>query len=209
MRKMNFFRTDGTVYGVLDKFVNFVLLNLLWLLLCLPIVTIFPATAAMFGVVRQWVQKKDTTGIFKNFFVLFKENFKQSFLLGAFWFILAYLFYFNISISLQMSGTLKVITISILACFLLLFALTSAFLFPIMVHYKMGLISLIKHSLLFSVTQLKVTFLCGITLMAAIIITYIFSFASIIVWSIAAYNIYRLCDKSFNKIEEMVQVQSA
>ncbi|WP_411197880.1 YesL family protein [Sporosarcina sp. ANT_H38] len=204
MRKMNLFRIDGTFYRILEKSINFLLLNLLWFLMCLPIITIFPATAAMFGVVRQWTQKKET-GIFRNYFVLLKENFLQSFILGIIWFGLAYLFYFNISISLQMSGTLKFLAVSILVCLCLLFIMTSIFLFPIMVHYKMGWTSILKNSLLFSVTQLRSTFLCGIILFITIVITYIIPMTSIIFWSIAVYNIYRLCDKSFIKIESMGQ----
>lgn len=201
---MNIFKIDGTFYRILDKFINFFFLNLLWLLMCLPIVTIFPATVAMFGVVRQWSQKKDT-GVFKNFFIFFKENFLHSFLLGIIWFGVAYLFYFNISMSLQMPEVLKFMVLSISLCILLLFVMTSIFLFPMMAHYKMKWFTLIKNALLFSVTQFRTTLLCGIVLLFTILLTYIFPITSIILWSIAIYIIYQLCDKSFKKIELMGQ----
>jgi uncharacterized membrane protein YesL len=63
---------------------NFFLLSLLWLLMCLPIVTIFPATASLFAVVRDW-KTKSSTHLFSIFFRYFKENFKQSILPGLIW----------------------------------------------------------------------------------------------------------------------------
>ena len=69
------------IYRVLEVFTDLVYLNLLWMVTCLPVVTIAPATAAMFGVVRGWIKGKDvpTTG---EFFSLFRENFGRSLVVG-------------------------------------------------------------------------------------------------------------------------------
>ncbi|MBS4178466.1 YesL family protein [Lederbergia citrea] len=201
---MNIFSIDSGFYRFLEKFTNFFLLNLLWFLMCIPIITIFPATAAMFGVVRQWVQKKDS-GVFKSFFVYFKENFKQSFLLGLLWFVFALLFYFNINISLQMSGIAKIIMVSSLLFICLFFVMTTIYLFPVMVHYKMRWTLIIKNSFLFSISQLWVTIRCILILLLTVLISYVIPISSIILWSIGGYLIYALCDKSFKKIELLVQ----
>ncbi|MBS4205138.1 YesL family protein [Lederbergia citrea] len=201
---MNIFSIDSGFYRFLEKFTNFFLLNLLWFLMCIPIITIFPATAAMFGVVRQWVQKKDS-GVFKSFFVYFKENFKQSFLLGLLWFVFALLFYFNINISLQMSGIAKIIMVSSLLFICLFFVMTTIYLFPVMVHYKMRWTLIIKNSFLFSISQLWVTIRCILILLLTVLISYVIPISSIILWSIGGYLTYALCDKSFKKIELLVQ----
>jgi len=75
---------DGRFYRWLEVFSN-LLLNLLWLLACLPIVTVYPATAAMFGVVRDWVSKKEDNGLLRTFLRHLKENLKQSFMIGVLW----------------------------------------------------------------------------------------------------------------------------
>ncbi|HYK73091.1 MAG TPA: DUF624 domain-containing protein, partial [Pseudoneobacillus sp.] len=41
----------------LNSFFQFIYLNLLWLLFSLPLITFWPATAALFGVVRKWIRK--------------------------------------------------------------------------------------------------------------------------------------------------------
>ncbi|MEK3889730.1 YesL family protein [Bacillus sp. FSL K6-3431] len=204
---MNIFSLDSGFYRFLERFTNFILLNLLWIIMCIPIITIFPATAAMFGVVRQWVQKKDD-GVFRNFFSFFKENFLQSFLIGIVWMILAFILYYNINISLHMTGALKIIMISSFLFFSLFFIMTTIFLFPVMVHYKMRLTVLLKNSVLISISQLWITLLCGIILLLAALVSKVIPISSIIVWSIAVYFVYYFCQKSFMKIEHIAQTNS-
>lgn len=201
---MNLFSIDGTLYRMLDKVVNFFFLNVLLILLCIPVVTIFPATVAMFGVVRQWVRKEELP-VFKTYFTFFKENFKQSFVLGIIWFGFALLLYYNVTVSLQMAGILKLIMISTLITFCLFFIFISIFLLPVMVQYKMRFVSLIKNSLLFSVTQLKVTFLSLMIILLAMAITYLIPITIVFIWSFVAYSIYRLCDKAFKKVEVLAR----
>lgn len=43
-----FFSSDGPLYQVLDRIGHLILLNLIWLLCCLPVVTIIPATTAFY-----------------------------------------------------------------------------------------------------------------------------------------------------------------
>lgn len=201
---MKVFNTDSDIYRLLEKLTNFLLLNVLWIIMCISIITIFPATAAMFAVVRQWIRKEDS-GVFRNFFIYFKENFYQSFPLGIIWLLIAFLFYFNINISLQMAGPIKVIMISLLSFLLLFFVMTSIFLFPIMVHYKMRWKTLIKNSFLFSISQFWVTIRCIFILFLTIFISFTIPITSFILWGVATFYIYALCDKSFTKIESMVQ----
>jgi uncharacterized membrane protein YesL len=74
-------KTDGIVYRVCSWVYNFILLNILYIFSCILIVTAFPATAALFGVARQWVKGKDVN-VFKQYKELFKENLKQSVWIG-------------------------------------------------------------------------------------------------------------------------------
>src|SRR5918999_2994539 len=75
------------VYRALEVFTDLVYLNLLWIVSCLPVITIAPSTAAMFGVVRGWIRGKDTPTT-REFFSLFRENFGRSFAVGLVWTVL-------------------------------------------------------------------------------------------------------------------------
>src|SRR5207248_1417587 len=81
---------DGKLYRTMEFIMNAFILNLLWLVVCLPILTIFPATTALFAVVREWQKQKDIQ-VFSAFFRHFKVNFKQSFFLGILWLAFTFL----------------------------------------------------------------------------------------------------------------------
>jgi len=74
-------KLDGIVYKVCSWIYNFILLNVLYILSCILVVTAFPATAALFGVARQWVKGNDVN-VFQQYRKLFKENLKQSIFIG-------------------------------------------------------------------------------------------------------------------------------
>ncbi|RTZ55965.1 DUF624 domain-containing protein [Bacillus sp. SAJ1] len=197
---MNVFNIDGRFYRILDKITDFLLLNLLWIIFCLPIVTIFPSTAAMFGVVRSWV-RKDEPSITKHFYTLFKDNFKQGILIEIAWFFMAAIVTFNIFVSFHMGDTLKYIIFPPLIFIGILFVFTSIFLFPIMVHYKTSWLGLIKNAFFFSISQ-PVTSLLGILIIgiSGVLIFFIpISFFAIA--SLIAYILYYLCNKAFQKVE--------
>ena len=73
------FNPENLVFRMLSKGVDFVGLSLLWLLLCIPIVTIGPATAALYyTVVKVFRQKKEDA--FRTYLKAFQENLKQGIL---------------------------------------------------------------------------------------------------------------------------------
>ena len=70
-----FWQSMGTIF---DLFI----LNLLWLVCCIPLVTIGPATTAMFYALIQRARGEDLS-VQKDFFTSFKRNLKQGILLGV------------------------------------------------------------------------------------------------------------------------------
>jgi hypothetical protein len=45
---------DGKIMRTLEVVGNYCLLNLLWIVFSLPVITVFPATVAMFGIMKEW-----------------------------------------------------------------------------------------------------------------------------------------------------------
>lgn len=69
------FDPENLFFRMLSKGVDFVGLSLLWVLLCMPIITIGPATAALYyTVVKTFRHKKD--GAFGMYLKAFKDNLK-------------------------------------------------------------------------------------------------------------------------------------
>lgn len=65
-----------------DWFANLAVLNLCWLLFSLPVVTLIPATDAVFNLINKWVLEGQPSNVFKSFIASFKENFGKSFRWG-------------------------------------------------------------------------------------------------------------------------------
>jgi uncharacterized membrane protein YesL len=71
-----FFDPDRGVWPWISAGVDLVGLSLLWLFCCLPVVTIGPATAALYLAVVKYVRPREA-GAFACFFRSFRENLKQ------------------------------------------------------------------------------------------------------------------------------------
>src|SRR5829696_910264 len=127
------------IYRVLEVFTDLVYLNLLWLVACLPVVTIAPSTAAMFGVVRGWIRGKDTPTT-REFFSLFRENFGRS---------LAAVFAADFLLVGQMESFRRPLY-AVFFAFAFLYVSATVYLFPVMVNYELDWKGVIKNSLLFS-----------------------------------------------------------
>lgn len=193
---------DSRFYRWLDTFSNFLFLNLLWLLACLPIVTIYPATAAMFGVVRNWVREKED-GLLQTFSARFKENFKQSLVIGIVWTFLGVVLLLDFYLIDQVSSGPRVVLGSLLFLAVILYVFTSLYLFPVMVHYDASWPVVLKTSLLLSVGQLSTTVLCLLVAAVMVGISFFAPVSLLITGSLTAYIVYRLCDRAFRRVQSI------
>ena len=191
---------DTRVYRWLEAATDFFLLNLMWLVACLPVVTIFPSTAAMFGVVRDWVRKKEGS-LTRTFVARFRENVGQSLLIGVVWTVFGVALFLDFLVANQLSYWPGVVMKSVLVLASSVYAFGSVFLFPVMVHYDTDWKTVIKNSLLLSIGRLPTTIVCLVFVVVTAGLTVVFPFMVIITGSITAYSVYRLCDREFRKID--------
>lgn len=71
------FRIDSKFFVVLSRLADLVILNILFWVCCIPIVTIGASITAMYAVTKKMAEDREGY-IFKGFFIAFKENFRQS-----------------------------------------------------------------------------------------------------------------------------------
>ncbi|TCN22564.1 putative membrane protein YesL [Mesobacillus foraminis] len=193
-------------YSAFETASNLLLINLLWLLMCLPIVTIFPATAAMFAVIRQLVLYKDSS-VIRPFFRFFKENFKQSFLLGMIWLLIGFFLYFDYRF-MNHFGSIRTILLPILFFFGILYSFSTVFLFSVMVHYKANWRTVIKNSIFLSIIHFPSTLLGLVILVGTAILAMALPITGVIIFSISTYGVFSLCNRSFRKVERLKGVES-
>lgn len=71
------FSYGSPLWNFMEKIVHFLWLSILWLICCLPIITIGASTTALYTVALKYVRKEDGY-LTENFLSSFKSNFKQS-----------------------------------------------------------------------------------------------------------------------------------
>ena len=191
---------DNRTYRLLEVFANFVLLNLLWLIACIPIFTIYPATAAMFSVVREWIRDNEI-GVLRTFLAFFRVNFKQSFWIGVLWTSLGIALTIDFLLVTQMTiAIIQVVLFALITLTACLYLGISVWLFPMIANFRTGWRTLLKDSLLFAIGRLGTTFECMFVVGAVVVVTVVAPFAAMITGSLTAYLVYRLCDRSFQEM---------
>jgi uncharacterized membrane protein YesL len=152
-------------YNISEWIMRFAYVNILWIffsLLGLIMFGFFPATTAMFAVIRKWVLKQPEIPVFQTFWFTYKSEFLKSNLLGLFIIIFGYILYFNINIiEATMIPTLKLLYIPNLIV-ISFFLLTLIYIFPVFVHFDVSLVQVLKNAFILMVTNLMATCSMGI-----------------------------------------------
>ncbi len=71
------FRYDSKFWGVVGVIGDIIMINVLYLISCIPVITIGAATSALYSVMRKQA-KKESGYIVRDFLKAMKENFKKS-----------------------------------------------------------------------------------------------------------------------------------
>lgn len=123
------FRYDSPFIKWLNRMGKIVILNILWFICCLPVLTIGASTTAMYRVAMQLAQKKDDISVLDTFFHAFRSNFKHATLVWLILLVPSFLIFLNFG--LLLSGQLQATTTTCIICLIpvtpLLFILSYVF----------------------------------------------------------------------------------
>lgn len=190
---------DGPLYRLLRVVTDLVYLNLLWLLACLPVVTAPAATAALFGVTREWTKGRQPP-IGPSFVHFMRESARRSVAVGGVLAAAGGLIAADLLIArgiepggIVLRGALLIIGV--------LVASTAMYAFPVMANYEVPWRTVLRNALLFALACPLIT-LAGLALIAAAtVILLVAPVAVIALGSATAWGLYRLCDAAFAAVE--------
>lgn len=78
---MGAFQYDNPLIMALSRIANMMIVSFFWMVCCLPVVTILPATAALFHTTTK-VIRGNGNGVIRDFFLSFKDSLKKGILLS-------------------------------------------------------------------------------------------------------------------------------
>jgi uncharacterized membrane protein YesL len=206
---MRFFSMDGFLYRALTWVANFALMSLLFLVACFPIVTAPAGVAALFGVSRRMLREGDVP-VFRAFFQLFAENFKQSMICGWILGIVTFLGVTDFRIVSAVHTSLYPVLTAALSVTFLILALVWLHLFSLMVHMRMTIRQLFVSALKISfykahLSIANLAFLVFAFLIAARFPFFLFFFYP----GVCAFVTYWFVDRKFQALQRLQDDRSS
>lgn len=179
-----FFNLDGPFYKWGTEVADIMILSLLWLVCCIPIVTIGASTTALFYVCGKKARKEDVY-VFRGFFKSFKENFLQGTLLTIIFSLLWYsgYLYFRILTSGAASNWVKIAGLF----FIIQLIFITLYVFPILSRFDMPIKNIILSSFIFANRHFISTIICAVLFGVCVFVT-----LSLSPFSIFAFGIYAM-----------------
>lgn len=150
------FRFDGPLVTYATKFANMMIVSLLWVLCCLPVVTIIPASAALFHTTTKIIRGRGN-GVFKDFVRSFVSNLKMGVLLTVFSVVMGLILFTCVDFGRQMEGLFGLIYLIIGLVLMVAWATMVLYLPPVLSRFEGKFTMYIRMSLYISSQRLLST----------------------------------------------------
>lgn len=166
---MNLFQYDSAFSKGLTRVMDFLMLNVLWIICSLPIVTMGAATTALYYSMIKIVREKDS-GIVKIFFHSFFQNLKQGCCLTIIFLIGGIALYWGIQTYSTIGSSFSTIAMTILIVLLIIWGIMFSYAFPLLAQFDNTIKNTIKNAFLISMSNLKKTLIVTVLNLVPIIL---------------------------------------
>lgn len=143
----NLFRIDSPLTRVLNRAVDLVLLNLIFLVTCLPVVTVGASVTALYAVTLRMARREDGA-LFTAYFRSWRANFRQATALWlaelAAWAVL----WVDQRLCAQLDGGARTAALLALTVLSAIAGLSTLFVFPILARFQGSARNMLANSLL-------------------------------------------------------------
>lgn len=149
------FAPEGTVMDFLEKATNLVVLNVLWIVSCIPLITVGAATTALYDMIYK-IEEGGATHMCKGYFTSFRKNFGRATVIwiGMLFFVVlmvAEVFYY---IHGPKNGRLILL---LPVCVDTFVVITAVYLFPLLAVFQENIKQTCKRAAFFAVAYLPYT----------------------------------------------------
>lgn len=146
----NLFHYDNPLIVLLTKVGNMILVSVFWLVSCIPIITVIPATAALYHTTVK-VVRGNGNGVARDFFGTLRDNFKQGAILSLLCLAAAALLTVSVSFGFQLSYSAFGVVYLMIGIALSLSAVTAVlFLPPTLSRFEGSVVTLLRLSWYFA-----------------------------------------------------------
>lgn len=181
------FNPDGLFARIMNTVLALIVLNVLWLLCCVPVVTAGASTAALYAVLIR-MRDGDDAKVLRRFFAAFRENFKRA---TAVWMVLL-LAAAVCGLDLLLAGQADSNVARVICMVgLLAVAMTAIFVFPLVARFENTWSNHLKNAALLSLSHAPRTLLALALWGGAVALT-VYSFSTlyhmILLWLMLGFS---------------------
>ena len=203
MRKV--FNFDGPVFSFMSRLADLAWLNIIYIVCCLPVVTIGAATTALYYVTLKMAKDEDSY-ITKSFFKSFKDNLKQATIIWIIFFIIIMISLMDFFVinggdiaKIFNSDSISNVMLFAIAMLGVIVVFTLTYVFPILAQFDNTVVNTIKNAFFISIRHLPYTVAMILINIIPWVIMYL-SAATYVILLILFATVAYINSKFFNKI---------
>lgn len=167
-----FFDTENWLWRWMGRLPELLALSLLWLLCCVPVVTLIPGSVALYDAIAHCYRNGEG-GIYRRFFRTLKQELKRGVLLSLLWALLAFILYcgYNAALSGEENNLTSAFSLVYLISMVFPFA-TLCWLIPLESRFSYGFWELHRNAVVIAFAHLPSTVLIGAIFFGAATLVY-------------------------------------
>lgn len=154
-----FFNMDNGIFSFLSVVADLIILNLIFIICCVPLVTIGASFSALYTVTLKMV-KKEEGYIIKGFLTAFKNNFKQSTITFVLFVIAIAILLIDIRfLSVFLTGIIGTIVQALVFALLFILSIMASYTYPLIAKFTNTTKNILRNALLMAIRHLPFTIL--------------------------------------------------
>ena len=154
----HFLNRDNPFFQFMSKIADVFILNLLWVLFSIPIITAGAATTAAFYEGMR-LAKEDDGLVFKRFWKSFRQNFKQATIIHIIFLVIGVLLAFDMYMWLKLKGDIALIMLALTTIAWIIYIVMVLYTYATLARFENSILATIKNALLIAVANFPLTLL--------------------------------------------------
>ena len=166
------FNMDNKFFTVMGRVADLIMLNVVFLICCLPIVTIGASLTALHYVTLKMARNEESY-IIRSFFKSFKQNFKQATVINLIMLAVAAILYMDLRIVGNIDGTMSQVLYIVFFAFGILYMMVFLYIYPVLAKFYNSIKNTFRNAFLMAIRHLPYTALMILVTAAPVLVFFI------------------------------------
>ncbi len=196
----NLFNMDNGFFTALSKICDILILSVIWVVMCIPIITIGPATTALYYATVK-VIRRERGYLIREFFKSFKLNFKPGAIMGILLTLITFSLGFDLFWAWMNQGSFKYgsALLGIFIAMSVMLLCISIYVYPILSRFEMTVKQVLKAATFMSIRHFPSTIGMVLIVAASVVGIFFMPILLFVLPAAAAYLISLLMERILKK----------